>query len=80
MKIVDTLVIAQDKSIMVIKVNNKYYLVSVSQSGIKLITEMENFDESNVEAVENSGNIYENIDFKSIFTQLTQMMPNKKNK
>ena len=75
MKIVDTLVIAQDKSIVVLKVNNKYYLVSVSPTDIKLITEMENFDESNAEAVENSGNIYENIDFKSI---LTQLMPNKR--
>lgn len=74
MKIVDTLVVAQDKSIVILKADNKYYLLSVSQTDIKLITELEGFDESNVISV-SEGSVYENIDFKNV---LTQLLPKKK--
>lgn len=75
MKIVDRLMIGQDKSIVVLKVDNKYYLLAVSQSDIKLITELDEYNESNTENASINGNFYGNIDFKSI---LTQYFPNKK--
>lgn len=74
MKIVDRLSITQDKSIVVLKAGKKFYLLSVSPSDIKLITEMEEFDESAVTAI-NDGSINCNIDFKSI---LNQIFPTRK--
>jgi len=74
MKVVDRLVITQDKSIIVLKADNKYYLLAVSPTDIKLITELDEYNENNT-APEISGNIYQNIDFKSI---LFQYFPNKR--
>lgn len=75
MKIVDTLVISQDKSIVILKADNKFYLLSVSPTDIKLITVMEEFDENNVTVIPDSSNTFENLDFKNI---LTQLLPNKR--
>ncbi|MPM79859.1 hypothetical protein SDC9_126901 [bioreactor metagenome] len=75
MKIVDTLVISQDKSIVILKADNKYYLLSVSPTDIKLITVMEEFDENNATVMPTNSNTFENLDFKSI---LTQLLPNTK--
>lgn len=74
MKIVDTLVIAQDKSVVILKADHKYYLLSVSQADVKLITELEEFDEDNAVPVRDSS-IYENAEFKNI---LAQLLPKKK--
>lgn len=43
MKILDTLAVTQDKSVIVLQAEEKYLLLSVSPTGIKLITELEDF-------------------------------------
>jgi flagellar protein FliO/FliZ len=74
MKIVDRLSITQDKSIVILKAGGKFYLLAVSPSDIKLITELEEFDENSL-AVINDSNIQGNLDFKSI---LNQIFPTRK--
>jgi len=43
MKIVDTLAVTQDKSVIILQADEKHLLLSVSPTEIKLITELENF-------------------------------------
>lgn len=43
MKILDTLAVTQDKSVIILEADKKYLLLSVSPTDIKLITELENF-------------------------------------
>ena len=43
MKILDTLPVTQDKSVIILEADKKYLLLSVSPTDIKLITELEDF-------------------------------------
>ena len=43
MKILDTLAITQDKSVVLLQADKKYLLLSVSPTEMKLITELEDF-------------------------------------
>ena len=43
MKILDTLAVTQDKSIIVLQAEKKFLLLSVSPTGITLVTELEDF-------------------------------------
>ncbi|MGE4213259.1 MAG: flagellar biosynthetic protein FliO [Anaerotignaceae bacterium] len=43
MKILDTLAVTQDKSVIILQADKKHLLLSVSPTDIKLITELENF-------------------------------------
>lgn len=74
MKIIDTLVIAQDKSMMILKVNEKYFLLSISNSDIKLIKEIDDFRENDL-SIENSLHSFKNNDFNRI---LKDFVNNKK--
>lgn len=74
MKIIDTLVIAQDKSMLILKVNEKYYLLSISNSDIKLIKEFDDFKENDL-SNENSLHSFKNNDFNRI---LKDFVNNKK--
>ena len=74
MKIIDTLVIAQDKSMLILKVNEKYFLLSISNSDIKLIKEFDDFKENDL-SNENSLHSFKNNDFNRI---LKDFVNNKK--
>ena len=74
MKIIDTLVIAQDKSMMILKVNEKYFLLSISNLDIKLIKEIDDFRENDL-SIENSLHSFKNNDFNRI---LKDFVNNKK--
>jgi len=43
MKIVDTIAVTQDKSVVILQADKKHLVLSVSPTEIKLITELENF-------------------------------------
>lgn len=43
MKILDTLAVTQDKSVIILEADKKHLLLSVSPTDIKLITELEGF-------------------------------------
>lgn len=43
MKILDTLAVTQDKSVIILQADKKHLLLSVSPTDIKLITELEDF-------------------------------------
>lgn len=49
MKILDTLAVTQDKSVVILQADKKYLLLSVSQTEMKLITELEDFVPQNGE-------------------------------
>ncbi len=74
MEIVDRLSISQDKSVVVLKVQKNYYLLSLSQNGIGLIKELDNLDE---EAFLTGEDIQSNSEynFKEV---LSQYLPGKK--
>lgn len=68
MQIVDRLSISQDKSIVILKVEKKYYLLSLSQSGIHLIKELDDIDEHTFQDMEVMHGKKE-YDFKDVFSQ-----------
>ncbi len=68
MEIVDRLPISQDKSIVVLRVQKSYYLLSLSQSGVGLIKELENADELDFQRQEPLGGKGE-YDFKEVLSQ-----------
>ena len=74
MQIVDRLSISQDKSILVLKVEKNYYLLSLSQSGLSLIKELENIDEDAFQDMPEMQGKMEH-DFKEV---LSQYFTNKK--
>ncbi len=74
MQIVDRLPISQDKSILILKVEKNYYLLSLSQNGIMLIKELENIDGQAFQDMEELHGKME-FDFKEV---LSQYFTNKK--
>lgn len=76
MKIVDTLIISQDKSIIILKAENKYYLMSSSAASINLITELKDFKETDSIKTEDV-KIIEGIDFKDILNNAFQHRKSK---
>lgn len=68
MQIVDRLSISQDKSILILKVEGNYYLLSLSQNGIHLIKELENIDEQTFQDMEELHG-KKGYDFKDVFSQ-----------
>lgn len=74
MEIVDRLSISQDKSVVVLKVQKNYYLLSLSPNGVGLIKELDNIDEEAFQNTEELRSIGE-YDFKEI---LSQYLPRKK--
>jgi len=69
MKIVDTLAVTQDKSILILQTNEKHLLLSVSPTDIKLITELENFEPSAVEMDFGDKKQGQNDEFKKLLSQ-----------
>ncbi|MDD4843558.1 MAG: flagellar biosynthetic protein FliO [Anaerotignum sp.] len=74
MQIVDRLPISQDKSILILKVQKNYYLLSLSQNGIMLIKELGNIDGQAFQDMEEFHGKME-FDFKEV---LSQYFTNKK--
>lgn len=68
MEIVDRLPISQDKSIAILKVEKKYYLLSLSPNGVGLIKELEDIEEENFQIVDAAQSPKEH-DFKDILSQ-----------
>lgn len=66
MQVVDRLVVAQDKSILIVRADKKYYMLSLSSSDIRLIKELEDFDEATL-----SGSVEQgmNLDFKGVLRE-----------
>ena len=75
MKIIDVLAMAQDKSIIILKTNEKYYLLSVSNTEIKLIKELDDFKENEI-PVENKFGNFKHSEFNRV---LKGFIENKKN-
>ncbi|MFV0314200.1 MAG: FliO/MopB family protein [Anaerotignum sp.] len=73
MEIVDRLPITQDKSVIILKAEKKYYLLSLSQNDIRLIKELTDVDEDAFQVVDETQTQGE-FDFKTV---LTQYFPNK---
>lgn len=74
MEIVDRLSISQDKSIVVLKVQKNYYLLSLSPNGVGLIKELDNIDEGSFQITEGLHSKGE-YDFREV---LSQYLPGKK--
>lgn len=68
MEIVDRLPVSQDKSIVVLRVQQSYYLLSISQNGVGLIKELENVSELDFQTQDAFGGKGEH-DFKEVLTQ-----------
>ncbi|NCC16717.1 MAG: hypothetical protein EOM28_10265 [Clostridia bacterium] len=68
MEIVDRLPVSQDKSVVILKVEKNYYLLSLSQGGIGLIKELENIDEQVFQDMDEDQSKKE-YDFKDVFSQ-----------
>lgn len=68
MEIVDRMPISQDKSVLILKVEKNYYLLSLSQSGIGLIKELENVDEQTFQNMDEDQSKNE-YNFKDVFSQ-----------
>ncbi|WP_312047340.1 FliO/MopB family protein [Anaerotignum sp.] len=74
MEIVDRLSISQDKSVVVLKVQKNYYLLSLSPNGVGLIKELDNIDEEAFQITEGLHSKGE-YDFREV---LSQYLPGKK--
>lgn len=74
MEIVDRLSISQDKSVVVLKVQKNYYLLSLSQNGVGLIKELDNLDEEAFQTGEDFQSHGE-YNFKEV---LSQYLPGRK--
>ncbi len=68
MEVVDKLSITQDKSIIIVKVEKSYYLLSVSQNGIGLIKELDGVQEGTFNILDEVQG-YKDHDFKEVLTQ-----------
>lgn len=68
MEIVDRLPISQDKSIAILKVEKKYYLLSISPNGVGLIKELEDLSEENFH-MDEVAQSQKDLDFKDILSQ-----------
>lgn len=76
MEIVDRLAISQDKSIIILKVEKNFYLLSLSQNGIGLIKELEGIEEDLFRDMGESQGQMEH-DFKDV---INQYFSNRRNK
>ena len=74
MKIVDTLSVTQDKSIVILQTNESHLLLSVSPTDIKMITELKEFKISELDADSGESTSGQKEDFKRL---LSQFMPKK---
>jgi len=68
MEIVDRLPISQDKSVVIMKVEKNYYLLSLSQNGIGLIKELDDINEEVFQSEEDFQSKKEH-DFKDVLSQ-----------
>lgn len=68
MEVVDRLPITQDKSIIIVKVEKNYYLLSVSQNGIGLIKELVGVDDGAFEVMDEFQGTKDH-DFKEVLSQ-----------
>ncbi|WMI80974.1 flagellar biosynthetic protein FliO [Anaerotignum sp. MB30-C6] len=68
MEIVDRLPITQDKSVVILKVEKHYYLLSLSPNGIGLIKELDDMDEEMFQTPEHFS-AYKEHDFKDVLSQ-----------
>ncbi|MEG0214739.1 MAG: flagellar biosynthetic protein FliO [Hungatella sp.] len=68
MKLVDRLMLGQDRCLAIVSIGEKYYAVGITAAGINLMTELESDDLIELEPPGNS--FPENLNFKDIMNQL----------
>lgn len=69
MKVLERVLLGQDKSLLIVQVGNKYCLIGVAQSGIQLLMELQEEDVPNIvsQARENTMTDFHMSQFKEIF-------------
>lgn len=75
MQVLDTLIVTQDKTMIIAGINNKCYLFSVTPSDIKLIKELEDLKVSDFDTG-SKDEIYNMSDFKNLI--ISKMPTGKK--
>lgn len=63
MKIIDRLVVGQNKSIVIVDIQGKYYLVSITENNIELLKELDSLEINTEEYIK------EELDFNKILTK-----------
>lgn len=68
-KIIDRIAIGQDKSLAIVEVGKKYYLIGISSSNINMLNELSLDDLDNIQGSNKKGE--EDLpQFKSVFTDI----------
>ena len=68
-KIIDRMILGQDKSIVIAKVGKKYYLLGVTSSGIHLISELQP-DDIDMKPMDDKKETDGTAPFKNIFSDI----------
>lgn len=73
-RIIDKIVLGQEKFLSIIEIGNKYYLLSITGNSIKIIKELEK--EDLIEATQNDANQLNGFDFKKILESFNSKKKN----
>lgn len=68
-KIIDRIAIGQDKSLAIVEVGKKYYLIGISSSNINMLNELSLDDLDNIQGFNKKGE-EDFPQFKSVFTDI----------
>ena len=72
-KVVDRIILGQDKSLAIVKVGNKYYLIGISSAGINMLNEVSPDDLQNIEQI-NKFDENKIPQFKNIFAEVKKRL------
>lgn len=64
--IVDKIVLGQNKCLAIVEISGKYYLLSITDSSINIIKELEEFEPT---SAENTDSLSSNLDFNKILSR-----------